>query len=94
MVVFRNVEAEACAKRNDRISDLTQKGLRVCMPSPPDPSFHTDPHALGVYMATMTASMSRIARQNGFEVLAYLLEIAHLEAETIRRQQQATGTDD
>jgi hypothetical protein len=62
------------------------------MPSSPDPSFLTDPHALGVYMATMTASMARIARQNGFDALGYLLELAHLEAETIRRQ-QATGTD-
>ena len=71
----------------------TKKHLGACMPSPPEASFVTDPHALGVYMATMTASMARIARQNGFEALGYLLELAHLEAETIRRQ-QSTGTDD
>jgi hypothetical protein len=67
------------------------------MPPPPEASFPADPHALGVYMATMSASMARIARQNGFDALAYLLELAHLEAETIRlqaRPHQATGTDD
>ena len=65
---------------------------------PPTPEdFPADPHDLAIYMATMSASMAGIARQNGLDALAYLLELAHLEAETIRLQalpRRATGTDD
>jgi hypothetical protein len=88
--MFHDVEA-GCDDSTTR--SAPKKHLRACMPSPPEASFVTDPHALGVYMATMTASLARIARQNGFEALGYLLELAHLEAETIRRQ-QLTDTDD
>jgi len=36
-----------------------------------------------LYMAMMTRDLAKMARSHGFHTLAYLLEIARLEAETI-----------
>jgi hypothetical protein len=33
------------------------------------------------YIAELTADLARVARENGFKELAYLLEVARLEAE-------------
>jgi hypothetical protein len=33
------------------------------------------------YIAELTADLARLARENGFKELAYLLEVARLEAE-------------
>ncbi len=41
----------------------------------------TDPAAVANYVATMTAELSILAHQHGFEALGFLLEMAHLEAE-------------
>lgn len=67
------------------------------MPLSSKPDLNADPYGLAVYLATMSASMASIARQNGLDALAYLFELAHLEAETVRLQtapRQSTGTDD
>lgn len=39
-----------------------------------------DAAAVAAYVAAMTAELSRIARANGLATLAYILEMARLEA--------------
>ena len=38
----------------------------------------TDPAAVANYVATMSAELSMLAHQHGFEALGFLLEMAHL----------------
>ena len=67
------------------------------MPTKREPDPSADIQGLVVYLATMSASMAKLARQNRLDALAYLLELAHLEAETVRLQtvpSRATGTND
>lgn len=40
-----------------------------------------DDAAAARYIASMSRDLARMARQNGFQTLGYLLEIAQLEAE-------------
>ncbi len=39
-----------------------------------------------VFVAELTTELSRIARGHGFDALAYLLDMARLEADSIRRE--------
>lgn len=42
-----------------------------------------DPAAAAAYVAAITAELSRIARANGLTTLAYILEMARLEARAV-----------
>ena len=56
-------------------------------PSPePPPSDHGDSAGAGRYIATMSADLAAIARRHGLDTLAYLLDMARLEAEIVARQ--------
>jgi hypothetical protein len=41
--------------------------------------------AVATYVATLSADLALIARQNGLQTLGYLLEMARLEAESVSR---------
>lgn len=50
--------------------------------------------AVADYLSSMSASLGKIARQNGFDALAYLFELAKLEADSIAAvsvNRRATG---
>ncbi len=40
-----------------------------------------DPDEVAAYLAEMTGELSQVARWHGFDALAYLLDMARLEAE-------------
>lgn len=42
-----------------------------------------DPARFAAYAATLAGDLARLARQHGHDTLAYLLDIARLEAESI-----------
>jgi hypothetical protein len=54
------------------------------MPDRSDES--SDPATAVSYLATMTAELSVLARQHGFDALSYILDMARLEAENAGRQ--------
>lgn len=41
--------------------------------------------AAAAYIADLTGNLAKIARNHGLETLSYVLEIARLEAETLRQ---------
>lgn len=43
------------------------------------------------YVAQMTAELARITRVSGLDLIAYLLEIVHLEAKMTSRKRPTTG---
>ena len=43
------------------------------------------------YVATMSADLATMARQNGLDTLGYLLEMVRLEAENVTRHKQNGG---
>lgn len=57
-------------RRGVAMSDLSSSSLQV------DPAFAAD------YVASMLAELRRLARGNGLMTLAYLLEMAELEAKS------------
>lgn len=48
-----------------------------------------DPHEAAHYIATLTADLAAMARQNRLDTLGYLLEIVRLEAESLGRTSRA-----
>lgn len=53
---------------------------RLAMDDMPLPEKTSDPKAFAAYVAAITAELSRLARDNGLTTLAYILEMARLEA--------------
>lgn len=43
------------------------------------------------YVADMTAELARVSRGSGLDLIAYLLDIVHLEAKTTSRKETTTG---
>ena len=43
------------------------------------------------YVATLSADLATMARQNGLDTLGYLLEMVRLEAENVTRHKQNGG---
>jgi hypothetical protein len=43
------------------------------------------------YVATLSADLATMARQNGLDTLGYLLELVRLEAENVTRHKQNGG---
>ena len=43
------------------------------------------------YLATLSADLAVMARQNGLDTLGYLLEMVRLEAENVSRHKQDGG---
>ena len=56
----------------------------------PDPS---DAQAAAVYIAELSASLAGIARNCGLDTLAYILEMAREEADTILRTSNGARRD-
>jgi hypothetical protein len=56
-------------------------------PAPQDPSLKHDggPDEAAHYIKGSLADLSRMARRHGHDLLAYLLDMAHLEADEILR---------
>jgi hypothetical protein len=46
----------------------------------------SDDQAVASYIAGLTSSLASIARQQGLKDLGYLLDLVHLEAETVARR--------
>jgi hypothetical protein len=49
------------------------------------------PSAAADYIATITDELTRLARSHGLDSLAYILEMAHLEAEQIAKGSNGGG---
>ncbi|MGE0653806.1 MAG: hypothetical protein AB7P12_18975 [Alphaproteobacteria bacterium] len=45
-----------------------------------------DRQSVAAYVATLTADLSALARQQGLHTLGYILDMARLEAETAARE--------
>lgn len=58
-------------------------------PGGPEPQ---SPSAAAAYIATLTAELTLIARSHRFEALAYILDMARMEADQIARS-SADGCD-
>jgi hypothetical protein len=56
------------------------------------PNPDADDAGAAVYLAAMSAGLAKIARSHGHETLGYLLEMANLEAEAIRRNAGQTDS--
>jgi hypothetical protein len=50
-----------------------------------------DRNAAASYIADLSSSLAVMARENGFNALGYLLELAHMEAQDIVRMGRAGG---
>lgn len=48
----------------------------------------SSPTEIADYVADMTAELARLTRKSGLDLIAYLLEIVHLEAKTTSRKGQ------
>lgn len=48
-----------------------------------DPGSRADPASAAAYVATMAGELSRLAKAHGLHTLAYILEMARLEAKSI-----------
>lgn len=53
------------------------------------PSAPRDPTGDAAYIASMAHELAAIARRQGFHTLGYLLDMARLEAETLRDENEA-----
>ncbi|MFG1298970.1 hypothetical protein V5F49_04150 [Xanthobacter sp. V3C-3] len=62
------------------MSDLSSSSLRV------------DPASAAAYVASLAAELRRLARGNGLTTLAYLLEMAELEAKSVAADLEASGS--
>lgn len=51
-------------------------------PTPPD----TDPHGTAVYIASLAEELARLAKRHDLNMLAYILEMARLEADQISQR--------
>lgn len=51
----------------------------------------TDADAFATYVASLTGELSRLARGHGFSTLAYLLEMARMEARATAPKPQRRG---
>jgi len=51
----------------------------------------TEPAAVATYVAAMSAELSMLAHQHGFDALGFLLEMARLEAESAAHQLHEAG---
>lgn len=49
-----------------------------------------DPSAVAAYVASLTGELSRLARASGLTTLAYLLEMARLEARNLALESEAS----
>ena len=51
-----------------------------------------DPEQFAAYVAALADELAATARRQGFDVLAYLLDMARLEAESLRQRAQTMIT--
>ncbi|MGE4372842.1 MAG: hypothetical protein AB7E29_08070 [Xanthobacter sp.] len=56
--------------------------------APPD-----DPAMFAAYVASLSGELARLSRENGLTTLAYLLEMARLEARNVALNEQETDED-
>ncbi len=55
------------------------------MPQGADQNGPDERAAAAAYLAALTADLARIARENGFSTLSYLMDMARLEAQNVVR---------
>jgi hypothetical protein len=55
------------------------------------PSEASNREVVANYVATLSADLAAMARQNGLDTLGYLLEMVRLEAENVRRHKPNGG---
>lgn len=51
----------------------------------------SSPSEIADYVADMTAELARLTRTSGLDLIAYLLDIVHLEAKTTSRKRSTSG---
>lgn len=54
----------------------------------PRPKVFHDPHALASYVESLTGELARLARDHGLPTLAYILDMARLEARNTRASER------
>jgi hypothetical protein len=50
-----------------------------------------DRHEAAAYVAELTSELATVARRHGLDALGYLLEMAHMEAESAARGPKTAG---
>jgi hypothetical protein len=55
------------------------------------PDLTRDRGEFATYAAELTSELARVARQHGLDALGYLLEMAHMEAQSTARSARAAG---
>lgn len=51
----------------------------------------SSPTEIADYVAEMTAELAHLTRTSGLDLIAYLLDIVHLEAKTTSRKRSTSG---
>ena len=51
----------------------------------------SSPSEIAGYVADMTAELAQLTRASGLDLIAYLLDIVHLEAKTTSRKRSTSG---
>lgn len=68
--------------QSDRIVEMGHK--RAGPVAPHQPNFRAGAVETAAYIAELSGDLALLARRSGFDTLAYLLDIARLEADNIR----------
>ena len=52
-----------------------------------------DRYEVAAYLAELTGELAQVARRNGFDALGYLLDMAHMEAESAAVHERPTDSN-
>ncbi|MGQ3674725.1 hypothetical protein ACT6QH_04395 [Xanthobacter sp. TB0139] len=63
------------------------------MNKPTDHALPDDPVMFAAYVASISGELARISRENGLSTLAYILEMARLEARNITLTEQDASAE-